>query len=114
MISSVCFQTSRRCRRAGPTCISSRSGSSSPLNQIHQGPGFVAIRYEMIHETRVIPLAAVLTLEPASVRTWATRAAIWDGNTLVVETTNFLERSANRGERAAAPRRTVQADLREY
>ena len=24
--------------------------------QIHQGPGFVAIRYEMIHETRMIPL----------------------------------------------------------
>jgi hypothetical protein len=26
--------------------------------EIHQGPGFVAIRYEMIHETRVIPLDA--------------------------------------------------------
>jgi hypothetical protein len=64
--------------------------------QIVQGPGFVAIRYEMIHETRVIPLdgrphaGAGLRLDMGDAR------GRWDGNTLVVETTNFRERSVYR------------------
>jgi hypothetical protein len=65
--------------------------------QIHQGPGFVAIRYEMIHETRVIPLDARAHVG-SSVRTYMGDArGHWEGNTLVVETTNFLEKAANRG-----------------
>jgi hypothetical protein len=65
--------------------------------QIHQGPGFVAIRYEMIHETRIIPLDGRPHVG-AGIRTYMGDArGRWDGNTLVVETTNFLERAANRG-----------------
>jgi hypothetical protein len=65
--------------------------------QIHQSPGIVAIRYEMIHETRIIPL------EPrghvgSKIKTYMGDArGRWDGNTLVVETTNFLPQAANRG-----------------
>ena len=43
--------------------------------QIVQAPGYVAIRYEMIHETRVIPLDAVLACRRRSALTWATRGA---------------------------------------
>ena len=64
---------------------------------ITQGPGFVAIRYEMIHETRIIPLGNSPRL-PASFRHYTGDArGHWDGDTLLVETTNFNEASAYRG-----------------
>ena len=75
--------------------------------EIVQAPGWVAIRYEMIHETRIIPLDPVsrngstpfLERPPVGdairhdmgvARGW------WEGDTLVVETTNFKERSVYR------------------
>jgi hypothetical protein len=65
--------------------------------QIVQAPGVVAIRYEMIHETRVIPLGGGAHL-PASLRfDMGDARGRWEGDTLVVETTNFRERSAFRG-----------------
>src|SRR6186997_1376232 len=64
---------------------------------ITQGPGFVAIRYEMIHETRVIPLDRRAHL-PASMHTYTGDArGHWEGDTLVVETTNFMDANAYRG-----------------
>jgi hypothetical protein len=63
---------------------------------ITQAPGIVAIRYEMIHETRVIPLddsprpARNITSYMGSAR------GHWEGSTLVVETKNFNERGAYR------------------
>jgi hypothetical protein len=58
--------------------------------QILQGPGYVAIRYEMIHETRIIPLDGRPHVAP-SIRTYMGDArGHWEGSTLVVETTNFL------------------------
>jgi len=64
---------------------------------ITQGPGFVAIRYEMIHETRVIPLDRRAHL-PSSMQTYTGDArGHWEGDTLVVETTNFMEANAYRG-----------------
>jgi len=64
--------------------------------EIVQAPGYVAVRYEMIHETRVIPLgnrphvSSSLSLDMGDAR------GRWDGNTLVVETTNFHGRSVFR------------------
>jgi hypothetical protein len=59
-------------------------------NQIIQAPGFVFIRYEMIHETRVIPLDARPHV-PDGVRSYlGDPRGHWEGNTLVVETTNLL------------------------
>ncbi|HEV8394811.1 MAG TPA: hypothetical protein VGQ37_11085 [Vicinamibacterales bacterium] len=64
---------------------------------ITQGPGFAAIRYEMIHETRVIPLGTRAHL-PASMHTYTGDArGHWEGDTLVVETTNFMDANAYRG-----------------
>ena len=63
---------------------------------ITQAPGVVAIRYEMIHETRIIPIddsprpAKSITSYMGSAR------GRWEGNTLVVETRNFNERGAYR------------------
>jgi hypothetical protein len=65
--------------------------------EIVQGPGFVAIRYEMIHEARVIPLDG-RPRSGASIRQYMGDArGRWEGNTLVVETTNFRDEAAFRG-----------------
>jgi hypothetical protein len=65
--------------------------------EIVQSPGYVAIRYEMVHETRVIPLDGRPHV-PGSVKSYMGDArGRWDGNTLVVETTNYLEASAYGG-----------------
>jgi hypothetical protein len=57
--------------------------------QIIQTRNSVVILYEMIHETRTIPLDARPHL-PANVRQWnGDSIGHWEGNTLVVDTTNF-------------------------
>jgi hypothetical protein len=58
--------------------------------QIVQQQGIVAIRYEMIHETRIIPLDG-RPHAGSNIRSYMGDArGHWEGNTLVVETTNFL------------------------
>jgi hypothetical protein len=59
-------------------------------NQIIQAPGLVAIRYEMIHETRIIPLDGRPHADPGFRSYMGDPRGHWEGNTLVVETTNFL------------------------
>jgi hypothetical protein len=60
--------------------------------QIVQAPGYVSILHEEIHEIRMIPLDGRPHL-PSSVRLWmGDSRGHWDGNTLVVETTNFMDR----------------------
>ena len=67
-------------------------GNSS---RIVQGPGYIAIQYEMIHETRVIPIdkTPVKHLTSKHHLDMGDSRAHWDGDTLVVETTNFNARS---------------------
>ncbi len=65
--------------------------------QIVQSPGFVAILQEQIHETRVIPLDGRPHLD-ATVRQWlGDSRGHWEGNTLVVETTNFSDQTTFEG-----------------
>jgi hypothetical protein len=72
--------------------------------QIVQGPGSVAIRYEMIHETRIIRLDGQ-PHPPTSIRLdMGDARGHWEGNTLVVETTNFTQRSAYRNANAGTLR----------
>jgi hypothetical protein len=62
-----------------------------------QGPGYVAISYEMIHETRVVPIDAGPHL-PSHLRQYLGDArAHWEGDTLVIRTTNFNGRTSYRG-----------------
>jgi hypothetical protein len=57
--------------------------------QIVQSPGYVVILYEMIHEARVIPLDSRPHL-PENVRQWdGDSRGRWEGDTLVVDTTNY-------------------------
>jgi hypothetical protein len=60
---------------------------------ITQGPGHVVIRNEMIHEARVIPLDS--RPRPAdTIRSYmGVSRGRWEGTTLVVETTNFTDRT---------------------
>jgi hypothetical protein len=84
--------------------------------QIVQTPGFVVITYEIVHETRVIPLDGRPHLNAGIRQHMGDPRGRWDGDTLVVETTNFTRlgsyRNANpdtlkvteRFRRAAADR----------
>ena len=68
--------------------------------EIVQGPGFVAIRYEMVHDTRVIPLDDKPRPSSQIRSDMGVPRGHWEGNTLVVETTNFKARSAYRNANA--------------
>jgi hypothetical protein len=64
-------------------------GGYNQGNQIIQAPGVVVIRYEMIHEARVIPLDGRPHVG-SGVRTFmGDSRGHWEGQTLVAETTNF-------------------------
>ena len=65
--------------------------------QIVQTPGYVMVLIEMIHDARVIPLDGRPHL-PQSVRQWkGDSRGHWEGDTLVVETTNFTDKNPFRG-----------------
>jgi sugar lactone lactonase YvrE len=64
--------------------------------EIVQGPGYVAIRYEMINETRVIPLDGRPHAGAAIRMYMGDGRGRFEGDTLVIETTNFTDRTAYR------------------
>ena len=64
---------------------------------ITQAPGLVAIRYEMVHETRLIPLDGRPHAPGALKWHMGDGRGHWEGDTLVVETTNLIEASAYGG-----------------
>jgi hypothetical protein len=67
--------------------------------QIVQAPGYVALMSEMIHDVRVIPTDGRRHVASA-VRSWTGDSrGRWEGNALVVETTNFAPRDVLRGIR---------------
>jgi hypothetical protein len=60
--------------------------------QIVQTPGYVVIFHEMIHDARIIPLDGRPPL-PQPIRLWmGDSRGRWEGDTLVVETTNFNDK----------------------
>jgi hypothetical protein len=65
--------------------------------QIVQAPGYVMILTEMIHDARIIPLDG-RAQQPAAVKQWVGLSrGHWEGDTLVVETTNFNGKNAFQG-----------------
>lgn len=67
--------------------------------RIIQTPDHVVIMHEMIHEVRIIPLKK-FTHNDEKIKSWmGDSVARWEGDTLVVETTNFNDRGmiANSG-----------------
>jgi hypothetical protein len=89
--------TTERCliwSAQGPPLMS--VGYNSNL-QIVQGPGYVMILPEMMQDARIIPLDG-RPHAPEAVKTWSGDArGRWEGDTLVVETTNFNGRNPLRG-----------------
>jgi hypothetical protein len=77
-------------------------GSMMPVvynngNQIIQSPGQVAFRNEMIHETRIIPLDGRAPLATAMKSYMGVSRGHFDGNTLVVRTTNLNGKTGMQG-----------------
>ena len=83
--------------------------------QIVQTPDHVVLLNEMVHSSRVVPLDGRSHL-PDGVRQWmGDSRGRWEGDTLVVETTNFLRETSFRGGVTTAdppPDRALHAGLR--
>jgi hypothetical protein len=65
--------------------------------QLFQAPGYVVIFNEMVHDARIVPLDGRPHV-PQHIRLWSGDArGRWEGNTLVVETTNLRDETNFRG-----------------
>ena len=72
----------------GPPML--QAGYNSNL-QIVQGAGYVTIEAEMIHDSRVIPLDGRPHLDKSVHQWYGDSRGHWEGNTLVIDTTNFSD-----------------------
>jgi hypothetical protein len=61
--------------------------------EIMQTPDYVLIRYEIIHDLRIIPLDGRAPLHDNIRQYWGDSRGRWEGNTLVVEVTNFSDKT---------------------
>jgi len=87
--------------------------------RIVQSPGLVAITYELIHDTRVIPIGAApptASLSPAIRMYMGDAHGWWEGTTLVVETSNLKAntRGASSGLHLIERFRRTRADHVDY
>jgi hypothetical protein len=84
------FPLGERCVNFGIPRV--QAGYNSYL-QIVQSPGYVTIMSEMAHDARIIPLDGRPHLD-TRLRTWnGDPRGRWEGDTLVIETTNFSPKS---------------------
>jgi hypothetical protein len=74
--------------RAGPPML---PGAYNNFYQIIQAPGYVMILVEMIHEPRIIPLDRRPHLPDHVRQLTGNPVGRWEGDTLVVESTNFTD-----------------------
>ena len=84
-------------------CITRGIASITPVLygnglRIVQSPNEVTITYEMIHDTRVIPLGESASRLDPKIKLWLGDArGRFEGDTLIVETTNFTDRTSLQG-----------------
>jgi len=80
--------------RVGPPML---PGAYNNNYQIVQVPGYVMILVEMLHYVRIVPLDGRPHL-PSNVRQWTgSYRGRWEGDTLVVDSTNFTDKTAFQG-----------------
>jgi hypothetical protein len=93
-------------RSLGDRCIVSRggwphvvvnAGSYGNIIRIVQSPGYVVLTHEMIHETRIIPVDGRPHVNPGIRQYMGDPRGRWEGDTLVVEVTNFSDKTDFRG-----------------
>ena len=86
-----------RCLLSGTTGPPTLSGPYNNNIQIVETPGAIMMTIEMIHDVRVIPMDGRPHL-PSNVRLWlGDPRGHWEGDTLVVDTTNFTTKTHFRG-----------------
>jgi hypothetical protein len=79
---------------AGPPIL---PGPYNNLVKIQQYPNHAVIYTEMIHDARIVPFDG-RPHAPAAIRLWlGDSRGRWDGDTFVIETTNFTKKTAFRG-----------------
>jgi len=77
-----------RCVAVGLPFVMFPTGYNNNV-RIIQAPGYVVITHEMIHDARVVPMDGRPHLSPAIRQYMGDSRGHWDGNTLVVDVTNF-------------------------
>ncbi|HVZ20087.1 MAG TPA: hypothetical protein VG871_03435 [Vicinamibacterales bacterium] len=77
-----------RCITVGLPYVMFPTGYNNNV-RIMQAPGYVVITHEMIHDTRVIPTDGRPHLSSAIRQYMGDSRGHWDGNTLVIDVTNF-------------------------
>ena len=65
--------------------------------EITQGPGALALRSEMIHDVRISRPNGVPHISPVIRQYHGDSRATWDGDTLVVDTTNYMANATRVG-----------------
>jgi len=107
-------------RSLGERCLLFNAGPpmlSGPYNnfvQILQSSDYVVILNEMIHDSRIVPLDGRPHLPQGIRRLLGDSRGRWEGNTLVVETTNFSDKTNVRGsgEQLRLTERFTRADAK--
>src|SRR5262249_13141027 len=85
-----------RCLANGAVKVGSPQSRTNSYYQIVQTPTTVLLHSEAMHEYRIIPLDG-RPHAPAGIRNWVGDSrGHWDGDTLVVDTTNFYSQSVFR------------------
>ena len=77
-----------------------------------QTPDSVIIAYEMVHDTRVIPLDGRPHIGSGIPQLMGDSRGRWEGNTLVIETTNFTDRTSI-GPNGNGPRHSAATKMTE-
>ena len=82
--------------------------------EVFQTPDAVVIVNEMVHEHRIVPLDGRAQVA-ASIRLWmGSSRGRWDGDTLIVDTTNFPATRVSRREPCAPRGRAIQTRGRRH
>ena len=93
-------------RPLGERCLLGFASTSGPpalptyfynnLHQVVQTPEYVMILTEMVHDARIVRIGG--THLPKTIRKWmGDSVGHWDGDTLVIDTTNFTDKTRFRG-----------------